>query len=213
MARRRRPLAALFAGLSVLLALAALRPAPTASVASGRTRSVLVAAHDLTAGQVLGDGDVRTASYPVALVPDGAVSAGDSPTGRRLVLPVRAGEPLTDVRFLADGLLERLSGPDSVAAPVRIADSGEVALVRPGNRVDVLAAQASDASSSQPGSGAGSRARAITIAAGAVVLSVPTAAAATITDGGLVVLAVPAQTARALAGAASADRLSLVLRP
>ena len=213
MVRRRRPLAALFAGLSVLMALTALRPTSTASVTSGRIVSVLVAAHDLTAGQVLGHGDVRLASFPVGLVPEGAVTAGDSATGLRLVLPVRAGEPLTDVRFLSDDLLERLSGPGSVATPVRIADAGEVALLRPGNRVDVLAAPTSDAGSGQSGSGARSGAGATTIASGAVVLSVPQASASAVADGGLVVLAVPAETARALAGAAASERLSLVLRP
>jgi Flp pilus assembly protein CpaB len=130
-------------------------------------------------------------------------------TGRRLVLPVRSGEPLTDVRFVADGLLSRLSGPGSVAAPVRIADAGEVSLVRPGDRVDVLAAPTSDAAG-----GRSSRAtEALTVASGAVVLSVPQPSGSTVTDGGLVVLAVPAETARELAGAAAADRLSLVLRP
>lgn len=210
-ARRRRPLAALLAGLSVLLALTALRPAPPGRMTSGRTVSVLVAAHDLAAGAVLRDGDVRSAAYPAGLVPGGAVRAGETMTGRRLVLPVRAGEPLTDVRFLADGLLERLSGPGSVAAPVRIADAGEVALLRPGNRVDVLAAPTSD--TTVRGSTTGGTADAATIASGAVVLSVPTTSAAAVTDGGLVVLAVPADTARALAGAAATDRLSLVLRP
>jgi Flp pilus assembly protein CpaB len=204
-------LAALLAGLSVLLALTALRPSPASRATSGRTVSVLVAAHDLAAGAVLRDADVRAVPYPEGLVPDGALHAGESPAGRRLVLPVRPGEPLTDVRLVSDGLLGRLSGPGSVAAPVRIADAGELALVRPGDRVDILAAPTSDAGSEQSGAPAGEAA--VTIASGAVVLSIPQAAATAATDGGLVVLAVPAETARALAGAAAADRLSLVLRP
>jgi Flp pilus assembly protein CpaB len=210
--RRRRPLAALLAGLSLLLALTALRPAPTDRVARGRTVSVLVAAHDLAAGGVLRDRDVRTASYPVSLVPDGAVRPGDVVSGRQLVLPVRAGEPLTDVRFLADGLLSRLTGPGSVAAPVRIADAAELTLIRPGSHVDVLAAPSSE-SGGQTGHGAPADGSAVTIANDAVVLSVPQTATSAVTDGGLVVLAVPGATARALAAAAATDRLSLILRP
>lgn len=212
MVRRRRPLAALLAGLSLLLALTALRPAPTDRAARGRTVSVLVAAHDLAAGAVLRDGDVRTESYPASLVPDGAVRPGDDVSGRQLVLPVRAGEPLNDVRFLAVGLLSRLTGPGSVAAPVRIADAGELALVRPGSHVDVLGAPSSE-SGSQTGRSAAADGSAVTIASDAVVLSVPQPATSAVTDGGLVVLAVPGATSRALAGAAATDRLSLVLRP
>jgi Flp pilus assembly protein CpaB len=208
MARRRRPLAALLAGLSVLLALTALRSAPTSQVAAGPTVSVLVAAHDLAAGAELRDVDVRAAGYPAGLVPRGATHPGDPLTGRRLVLPVRAGEPLTDIRFVTDGLLEQLSGSGSVAAPVRVADAGEVALVRPGSRVDVLATRTTGSSGE-----AGADEAAVTVARAAVVLSVPQGSASTVADGGLVVLAVPAATARALAGAAASDRVSLVLRP
>ena len=207
--RRRRPLAALLTGVSVLLALTALRPAPSSRAAGGRTVSVLVAAHDLAAGAVLQKADARTAAYPAGLVPDGALVPGDAAAGRRLVLPVHAGEPLTDVRFLSDPLLARLSGPDSVAAPVRIADAGEVALVHPGDRVDVIAAAEA---AGQAGDSRGLQLAAVPVASGATVLSVPAAAATGVTDGGLVVLAVPSQTARVLAAAATSDRLSLVLR-
>jgi Flp pilus assembly protein CpaB len=210
--RRRRSLAALLAGVSVLLALTALRPAPGRPGAVGPTLSVLVAGHDLAAGVALRDGDVRVASYPAGLVPDGALRPPDAVAGRRPVLPIRTGEPLTDVRLVSNELLERLSGPGSVAAPVRIADAGEVTLVRPGDRVDVLAAPTSDGSGQSSGS-TGSQQDAVPVATGAMVLSAPQAATSTVADGGLVLLAVAPQTARALAGAAASDRLSLVLRP
>lgn len=173
---------------------------------------MLVAARDLTAGVVLREADTRTAGYPSGLVPVGVLRPGDAVAGRRLVLPVRAGEPLTDVRFVSSGLLDRLSGPGSVAAPVRIADAGEVALVRPGDRVDVLAAPTSETGGGLD-EGARSGRAAVPVASGAVVLSIPQEAASGVTDGGLVVLAVSSQTARALAAAATTDRLSLVLRP
>jgi Flp pilus assembly protein CpaB len=211
--RRRRSFAAMLAGGSVLLALTALHPAPSSRPAGRRTVTVLVAAHDLTAGAVLHEADTRTEPYPAGLVPDGVLMPGDAAAGRRLVLPVRAGEPLTDVRFVSDALLDRLSGPGSVAAPVRIADAGEVALVRPGDHVDVLAAPASDTGSDRAGDRTSSRSQAVPVASNATVLSVPQAAPTGVADGGLVVLAVPSETARALAGAATSERLSLVLRP
>ncbi|MDQ4084511.1 MAG: hypothetical protein M3165_01710, partial [Actinomycetota bacterium] len=58
--------------------------------------------------------------------------------GRILAAPVRAGEPITDVRLVGPGLVAGY-GPGVVAAPVRIADADSVSLVRVGDRVDVLA--------------------------------------------------------------------------
>jgi Flp pilus assembly protein CpaB len=61
--------------------------------------------------------------------------------GRLVAGPVRRGEPLTDVRLLGPSLLAAVArGPDVVAVPVRFADAGAAALLRPGDRVDVLAA-------------------------------------------------------------------------
>jgi hypothetical protein len=51
---------------------------------------------------------------------------------------MRRGEPLTDARIASAGLLEGY-GRDTVAAPVRIADTATVKLLRVGDRVDVLA--------------------------------------------------------------------------
>ena len=57
--------------------------------------------------------------------------------GRTLAAPLREGEPVTDVRVVAEGLLAGY--PSLVAAPVRIADAGAVRLLRVGDRVDVVA--------------------------------------------------------------------------
>ncbi|MET7643925.1 hypothetical protein ABZS83_09820 [Streptomyces sp. NPDC005426] len=80
-----------------------------------------------------------------------------------------------------------------VSAPVRIADAATVRLLRPGDRVDVIASE---------GAGAGSR----VVARGARVTQVPSAAADGSTEGSaesgaLIVLSVPRATAAALAGA------------
>ena len=60
-----------------------------------------------------------------------------------MVSAVRRGEVLTDVRLVGAGGARGL-GPGLVAAPVRVADAETVALLRPGDVVDVLAAEPTD---------------------------------------------------------------------
>ncbi|MBE1533933.1 SAF domain-containing protein [Actinomadura algeriensis] len=131
LARSRRPLAALFAAAAAWLALLALRPGPPPAV------RVLAAARDLPAGATLAPSDVRPVSLPPESVPSGALRADAA--GRVLAGPMRRGEPLTDVRVIGDRLL-RGYGPDKVATPIRIADADTARLLRPGDRIDVLAA-------------------------------------------------------------------------
>ncbi|MFG2630530.1 hypothetical protein [Streptomyces sp. NPDC048473] len=86
-----------------------------------------------------------------------------------------------------------------VSAPVRIADAGTVRLLRPGDRVDVIAAE-----------GAGADAR--VLAKGARVADVPQATAeGPAEDGALIVLSVPRGTAASLAGAGISARLAVTL--
>ncbi|MFH8474869.1 hypothetical protein [Streptomyces sp. NPDC018000] len=86
-----------------------------------------------------------------------------------------------------------------VSAPVRIADAGTVRLLRPGDRVDVIAAE---------GTGADAR----VLAKGARVADVPQATAEGLAENGaLIVLSVPRGTAAALAGAGISARLAVTL--
>lgn len=86
-----------------------------------------------------------------------------------------------------------------VSAPVRIADAGTVRLLRPGDRVDVIAAERT-----------GSDAR--VLAKGARVADVPRAPAeGSAEDGALIVLSVPRGTAASLAGAGISARLAVTL--
>lgn len=103
------------------------------------------------------------------------------------------------------------AGRDMVRAPVRIADAAAAALVRPGDRVDILAA-------------------ARVVARGAPVVAVPSPAAGAqglgtagmggsgngigngSGDGALIVLSVPRGTAAALSGAAASSPLAVALR-
>ncbi|MET9916862.1 RcpC/CpaB family pilus assembly protein [Streptomyces sp. NPDC006435] len=88
-----------------------------------------------------------------------------------------------------------------VSAPVRIADAGAVRLLRPGDRVDVIAA-------GEGGPGAAVR----VLAKGARVADVPRAPTdGAAGDGALVVLSVPRETAASLAGAGISSRLAVAL--
>lgn len=118
----RRILAAVLALLAV--GLAVLPDSPTVDV--------VVAARDLAPGVPLSADDVRVVAVPPSLAPAGTVSAADA-SGRALVGPARAGEPLTDARLAPVD-----PGVSSVA--VRLSDAGVAGLLRPGSRVDVVGA-------------------------------------------------------------------------
>lgn len=184
----------LAAGLTagaVATALPLVAPTPVAG------RTVLTAARDLQPGTPLVAADLVGVQLPRDAVPSGALVDPSGALGRLVTGPVRRGEPLTDVRLLGAGLLT--SGQGLVAAPVRLADPAEAALLHAGDRVDVLATATSGAASSA------------TVVAGAVqVLAVPTV---TDGDGALVVLAASPTVAARLAAAAVASRLSVTVLP
>ncbi|WP_381797405.1 hypothetical protein [Streptomyces niveus] len=89
-----------------------------------------------------------------------------------------------------------------VTAPVRIADVATVRLLRPGDRVDVIAAAHSPV---------GEESDARVIATGALVESVPRAPASATDGGALVLLTVARDVAAELAGASTNSRLAVTL--
>ena len=129
MLSRRRPLAALLAAAAVVAGLHELRPPPPDVVA------VLTAARDLPAGTTLHEQDLRSVDYASGTAPTGLASDA---VGRVLAGPVRAGEPLTDVRLVGAALAAAY--PGSVAIPVRLPDAGMAALLHAGDRIDLVAA-------------------------------------------------------------------------
>jgi Flp pilus assembly protein CpaB len=207
--RHRRLLTAAFAAAAVAFALSELRPAPPPGV------RILTAARDLPSGATLRSSDLRPVTMPSGAVPDGVVRS--TPTGRVLAGPMRRGEPVTDARLIGRGLLSGY-GPDLVAVPVRLADAESVRLLRPGDRIDVLAAP--DATETPEASGTlGARAR-------SVVSPVPVIAvvrdplgdagglargAEAAGTGALVVVAARRDQAATLAGSAAGSRLSFVI--
>ncbi|MFI1647708.1 hypothetical protein ACH4XT_12315 [Streptomyces avidinii] len=106
-------------------------------------------------------------------------SRGAAPPGAR----VARGAPPAAVRM--------------VSAPVRIADAATVRLLRPGDRVDVVAAERTGLPR--------------VVAAGARVAEVPDPDKGVADGGALVVLSVPRDTARVLVGTGATTRLAVTL--
>lgn len=179
---RRRLLAAACLGVAAAATVQVLAAPPPATV------TVLAAARDLPAGATLAADDLVELPLPPDAVPDGAARA---PVGRTLASPLRAHEPVTDVRLVGSDLAA--AHPELVAVPVRLPDAGQAALLAPGDRIDLLA--------TDPQAG-GSR----VVAHDALVLTVPPAGAdqaGAATPGALVVLgldpaAVPGTTEAAV---------------
>jgi pilus assembly protein CpaB len=199
----RRLLSAGLLAAAVAFGLQATSPAPPPGA------EVLVASHDLSGGRVVEPADVAVRKVPAATVPDGALRAEPDLDGRTLAAPVRAGEVITDVRLVGRSLLAAY-GDSLVAAPVRVADAGSVRLLRPGDVVDVLAADGSAGSDRFAGS-------ARLVASAVQVLTVPAVPRDALgvddpTGGALVMIVTTDTNAARLAGAAVSARLSIVLR-
>ncbi len=189
---RRRLLAAVAAAAAVAAGLQATAAPPA------ETTLVLTASRDLPSGTVLAPGDLEAVPFDPDTVPSGVIASRSAAVGRTTAGPVRAGEPVTDVRMVSGSLLAAF--PGDVATPVRIGDPAAVALLEVGDRVDVLAADPQG------------RSEAVVVAEDAPVIAIPRAESPSVaTPGALVVLATSDETAREIATAAVARYLSVVL--
>lgn len=190
----RRSLAALFAALAVLVGLRELQaPAPP-------TVSAWTAARDLPSGTILTRADLAQLPFAPGSVPDRAVTSPGSVLGRIVAAPLRRGEPLTDLRVVAQPLLAAY--PGRVATPARIADPAVVDLLRVGDVVDLVAA---DPQGEAP---------ARTVAASVTVIAIPRAHTAQEDpglSGRLVLFAVPADRATEVTAAGVSRFLTVTL--
>ena len=187
------------AGLVVLAGVASLRPDP-----GGERTQVVVAARDLSPGAALTADDLRVEKRLAPTIPDGAQSDIDMVVGSTLAGPTRRGEVLTDVRLLGRRLVESAAGPDARIVPVHQADSALADLVRPGDVVDVVAASETS-SQSNP-----TVPRVIATNAIVVLVSAKQKAQAATNDR-VVLVALPAASANAVAGAALTQTVTLTL--
>jgi pilus assembly protein CpaB len=206
--RSRFLLAAVLLGSAAALAAAGMRPPSPPQVA------VVSAARSLAPGTALTADDLRVAHVPVGSAPEGAHPDVGALLGRSPVIPVPAGLPVVDA-LLGDDRLAGSGPPGTVVVPVRLADPGVAALLRPGDRVDLFAAATS-------GTGEPVSRR---LAERAVVLprpptqDDPAAASSGLlggapTDddaGALTLVAVPPEQASALAGASAWAGITAVL--
>ncbi|WP_443059714.1 hypothetical protein [Streptomyces sp. NBC_00443] len=135
----------------------------------------------------------RAVAAGLAVTAAALVAAGPGAADRARGHPV--AEPVRPHRTV-----ENTRAVETVSAPVRISDGATVRLLRPGDRIDVIAAEESVA---------GGEAR--VVARGARVTKVPEPPAAASESGALVVLSVPRSTAARLAGASATARLAVTL--
>lgn len=127
----RRKLAVLAAMAAVAFGISAVTPEPPA------TTPVVIAAHRLTGGQQLRATDLGVRALPVSALPDGAVSDPQRLVGRTLIAPLTDGSVLTNASVLDTTRPRAAHG--LVITPIRISDAAVVALLRVGDRVDVVA--------------------------------------------------------------------------
>jgi Flp pilus assembly protein CpaB len=192
--RFRRPLAAVSAGLAVILFAVTLRPTSADLV------DVIVASADLPAGSTLTEQDLAVDAIPADYVPPGAVTNPADALGRMIASGIASGEPITSSRLVTTG--PRSDGLHTV--PVRLADAEAATLLSPGSVVDLVL------SSGDTG--------ARIVAEGVQVVTVPriSTSAGLGRDsriaGSLIVVATDRRTAVALAAAGTQPGLGVVLR-
>jgi len=186
----RRGLAAVLAGLSVLLVVRALT-SPAAP-----TQELLVAARDLPSGTVLTSDDLTPRPFTLDSVPPGAVAPEVPPLGRLLASPLSAGEVLTHVRLVGDDLLAGYPGRS--ITPVRVSDPSTLPLLTVGTHIDLVG--------SDPATGA-----VRTLASGAEVVAIPSTGGTTPGAGGLLLVAVVPEASVRIAAASATASISWVL--
>lgn len=190
--RHRRVVVAGLAALAVVSVVRVVAPTPPA------TSPLVVAAHDLLSGSVIGPDDIALVRMAADLIPTGSATSAAGLVGRIVAGPMRAGEPLTDRRIVGAALVAGYP-TGLVAAPVRIQDADVVSLLRVGDRIDIYSSNGDPA------------VPAPRVVSDAPVVTLPSLDS-TGRDGALVVLAVSSADAARLAQASATTSLSVSLR-
>lgn len=186
----RRKLAVLAAVATVLTGLAAAAPPAPPTAAVVRTRIALAGGVLLTAA------DLEVVDLPRDDLPDRTVGELGDLVGRRLAAPVPRHQVLTATALAST---DSAMGVGHVLTPVRLADAEVVALLEPGDLVDVIASAADGGATS-------------TVARSVRVVTVPTQDPDDqgTSTGALVVLDVVDHDAEPLARAAATGNLTVV---
>ncbi len=214
MARHRRKLSFGLATISMIALAHAVAPPEVA------TTDVFVAARDLPSGVALRDDDLERRSLQNSALPPNAVTDVTGLINHILTAGIQTGEVFTRTRVLSRNGAADSGEAGLLSTPVRVADTGAVALLEPGDHVDVLATTSGlDVANASP-------APATLVAIDATVVSIPQtrtdpnrgpfgstgSAAVSSQSGALIVLATTLTTARALAAAGARGQLSIVVR-
>jgi Flp pilus assembly protein CpaB len=138
--RWRFALASAALGLAVALTVHLLRPPPPPTV------DVAVTARPVTAGTELTRDDVVVRAVAADLAPPGAMRTVRGLLGRSAVVGLPAGTPLHATLVSDDGV-SAAAPHGTVVVPVRLSDEAVAALLRPGDRVDLLAGTTSGSES------------------------------------------------------------------
>lgn len=169
------------------------------------TVAVVVLARDVPAGAPLEATDVLSVELPRELVAARMLRAPTEAVGERLAVGLPAGFPLAAEVLVGPGLATG-TAPGQVVVPVRLADPAVARTLRPGDRVDLLAATA-DSAASEGG--------AQVVAAGALVVALEEDGGGGLLGGqepaSLVFVAVPRGAAPGVVGASAWAPLRVVL--
>ncbi len=204
---RRRPLHALARAaswhrrkLAVLATVAAVLAGVSAAAPEGPAMiSVVKAKSRLPAGTVVSASDLVLDRVAASDIPEGVLTDPLTLVGKTLAAPVAENQMMTP---LAATDARTSVPPGHVIAPLRLADTALAALLRPGDLVDVIAAD--------PQAG-----QATVVAAGVRVITIPAVPDERVSpgpEGALVLIDVDTHTASVVAHAAASATLSIIWR-
>lgn len=191
----RRKLAVVAAVLAVLTGINAAAPRPPDA-------SPVLRAVDLVAGGDRLTADlVRLELVPVDAIPEGALTDPAQALGRTVAAAIPQGQVLTEHDLVG----KRSVSPGRVLTPVRLADPGLGALLRPGDQVDIVATDGQNGAATIVAPGA----RIVTIPASDDQGTMPRSDSG---SGVLLLVEVDTKTATALAEAGSTSALTVLWR-
>jgi Flp pilus assembly protein CpaB len=121
------------------------------------TTTVVVAAHDLASGVVLGTSDVRTLRWPSGTAPPAAIRDSATIVGRPIGAAMSTGEPITAARMLDVGIVSALL-PGQVAMTLTLPDQGQSSILHAGAMIDLYRAPPTDGLSEAAAGSAGAAA-------------------------------------------------------
>jgi Flp pilus assembly protein CpaB len=162
--------------------------------------TVVKAKSQLPGGLLLSASDLVLDQVVASDVPEGVLTDLNELVGKTLAAPVAQNQMMTLLTTTA----ARTSAPSGhVIAPLRLGDLALTALLRPGDVVDVVAA---DPEGGEPATVVASNVRVVTVP------EAPNDRAGPDQDGGLVLIEVDSRTAAILAQAAASATLSVFWR-